>query len=205
MGALLSSLLASFFSSSMELALLGLENAGKTTLLNVLADPSRGGVTETVPTVGLNIQVVKKGAVTMKCWDIAGQSQYRGEWSRYARGVDVICFVVDAADRDKLATARTELHRMLEDRALADTPLMIVANKIDIEPHVSEAELIKTLNLDYIMDQPWVIVPISARRQTNIDIMLNWLMSQRKGSATRASGHGIGASLLSSAGSGAGA
>ena len=35
------------------------------------------------------------------------------------------------------------------------------------------------LNLDYIMDNPWIVVPISALRQTNIDRVLEWLIRQK--------------------------
>ena len=45
----------------------------------------------------------------------------------------------------------------------------MLANKIDLEPHISEAELIRELNLDYIVDNPWIVVPISALRVINID------------------------------------
>lgn len=41
--------------------------SGKTTLLSVLA---HGEPVETVPTIGLNVKVFKKGKVNMKCWDI---------------------------------------------------------------------------------------------------------------------------------------
>lgn len=61
---------------------------------------------------------------------------------------------------------------------LATTPIMICANKIDLEPHISEQDLIRELNLDYIMDNPWVVVPISALRQVNIDRVLEWLVRQ---------------------------
>lgn len=85
---------------------------------------------------------------------------YRDQWSRYTRGscscrlltaklqrrlagCDGILFVVDTYARERLPEARKELHRLLEDRALATTPILICANKIDLEPHVDEAELIK--------------------------------------------------------------
>jgi GTPase SAR1 family protein len=112
--------------------------------MNVLA---AGDTSETVPTVGLNVKVVKKGGVTMKMWDLAGQSAYRSEWSRYARGVDAIVFVVDVADSPRVAEARRELHRLLEDTTLAATPILIAANKVDISPHMPEQQLIKELNL----------------------------------------------------------
>lgn len=55
-----------------------------------------GHPVETCPTIGLNVKLVKKGGVQMKCWDIGGQAQYRSEWGRYTRGCDVIIYVVDA-------------------------------------------------------------------------------------------------------------
>lgn len=88
----MSKLLGMLYSKNLEVVLVGLENSGKTTLLNVI---SMGHPIETCPTIGLNVKLVKKGGVTMKCWDIGGQAQYRSEWGRYTRGCDVIMFVVD--------------------------------------------------------------------------------------------------------------
>lgn len=36
------------------------------------------------------------------------------------------------------------------------------------------------LNLDYIMDNPWLVVPISALRQTNVNSVVEWLIRQAK-------------------------
>jgi len=139
-----------------------------------------GHPVETCPTIGLNVKMVKKGGVQMKCWDIGGQAQYRSEWGRYTRGCDVIIYVVDANAFDHLNLARKELHRLLEDRELATTPLLVLANKIDLEPHISEPELIRELNLDYIVDNPWLVIPISALRVLNIDQVIQWLMKQSR-------------------------
>ena len=76
MGALLTKLLDTFYAKKLEVVLVGLENSGKTTLLNVLA---AGRPVETCPTIGLNVKLVRKGGVQMKCWDIGGQAQYRSE------------------------------------------------------------------------------------------------------------------------------
>ena len=161
MGQILQRMLDALYSKKLEVVLVGLENSGKTTLLNVLA---KGHPVETCPTIGLNVKLVRKGGVQMKCWDIGGQAQYRSEWGRYTRGCDVIIYVVDAHAFDTIPLARKELHRLLEDRELATTPLLVLANKIDLEPHISEAELIRELNLDYIVDNPWIVIPISALR-----------------------------------------
>ena len=126
-------------SKKLEVVLVGLENSGKTTLLQVLSD---GVPVETAPTIGLNVRMVKRGGVQMKCWDLGGQSQYRSEWGRYTRGCDAIVFVVDTHAFHLLPDAKAELHRLLEDKELATTPILVVANKIDLEPHATEAQLI---------------------------------------------------------------
>jgi ADP-ribosylation factor-like protein 8 len=60
--------------------------------------------------------MVKRGGITMKCWDLGGQAQYRAEWGRYTRGCNVIVFVVDAHAMEILPDVKIELHRLLEDR-----------------------------------------------------------------------------------------
>ena len=47
----------------MDLAIIGLENTGKTTLLNQLAT---GAPKETVPTIGLNLRIVQKGDLKLQ-------------------------------------------------------------------------------------------------------------------------------------------
>mmetsp|Transcript_4850 Transcript_4850/g.7381 ORF Transcript_4850/g.7381 Transcript_4850/m.7381 type:complete len:183 (+) Transcript_4850:83-631(+) len=175
MGNVFRKLLNVLFTKKLEVVLVGLENSGKTTLLQVLSD---GTPVETAPTIGLNVKMVKRGGVQMKCWDLGGQSQYRAEWGRYTRGCNVIIFVVDAHAMEILPDVKIELHRLLEDRELTSTPLLVVANKIDLEPHATEPQLIKELNLDYIVDNPWIIIPCSALRNTNIDEVVQWLFRQ---------------------------
>lgn len=72
---------------------------------------------------------------------------------------------------------------LLEDKEIQGIPLLILANKIDIDPHLSESDIIKGLNLDYVMDNPWVVMPISALYGTNFEQVIQWLLKQtQKGS-----------------------
>jgi len=175
MGQIFRKILNLLWQKKLEVVLVGLENSGKTTLLSVLAD---GRPVETAPTIGLNVKMVRRGGVAMKCWDLGGQSQYRQEWGRYTRGCNVIVFVVDANAIHLLPDAKAELHRLLEDRELATTALLVVSNKIDLEPHATEQMLIKELNLDYIVDNPWIIIPCSALKVVNVDQVIQWLIGQ---------------------------
>jgi Arf/Sar family protein len=36
------------------------------------------------------------------------------------------------------------------------------------------------LNLDYIVDNPWLVIPISGLRQINIDQVIDWLVKQAR-------------------------
>jgi Arf/Sar family protein len=157
--------------------LLGLENSGKTTLLNILAS---GEVVQTAPTIGLNVKSFRKGGVNMKAWDIGGQQKFRDEWGRYTRGCDVIVFMVDASDKKKIDTARYELHRLLENPELSKVPLLVLGNKVDNEPHMSHDTVIQALNLDYITENKWTMINISCTRNVNLDKVVEWLTANSK-------------------------
>eukprot|EP00759_Apiculatamorpha_spiralis_P039459 PhF_6_TR38292/c0_g1_i1/m.57130/K07955/ARL8; ADP-ribosylation factor-like protein 8 len=157
----------------LELCLVGLENSGKTTLLNVL---SVGHAIETFPTVGLNVKMVKKEGVCMKVWDLGGQERFRTEWGRYTQGCDCIIYCVDAHDFQRIHLSKKELHKLLEDRTLHGLPLLVCLNKIDLEPHLTKEEAVRDLNLDYVTENPWMVVSISALRQINVAEVVDWLV-----------------------------
>ena len=68
----------------------------------------------------------------------------------------------------------------MEIRELATIPVLVLANKIDKKPHVTEPELILELNLDYIVDNPWLVIPCSALKNINITSVVEWLVHQGK-------------------------
>ncbi|PVU90780.1 hypothetical protein BB561_004719 [Smittium simulii] len=151
-----------FWKEEMELTLVGLQNSGKTTLVNVIAS---GQFTEDmIPTVGFNMRKVNKGNVTMKLWDIGGQPRFRSMWERYCRGVNAIMqaffftsytliltffsfysFVVDSADHQKLEQARAELWTLLEKPQLSSIPVLVLGNKNDLEQSLTVDELIDAM------------------------------------------------------------
>lgn len=81
----------------MELSLIGLNAAGKTSLVNVIAT---GQFSEDmIPTVGFNMRKMTKGNVSIKLWDLGGQTRFRSMWERYCRGVNAIVYVPDLPGR----------------------------------------------------------------------------------------------------------
>merc|ERR1712063_234491 len=101
-----------FWKQEMELTMVGLQNAGKTTLVGVFAT---GGFSEDmIPTVGFNMRKVTKGSVTIKLWDLGGQPRFRSMWERYRRGVNAIVYVCDSAEHEQIELAKNELHDLMK-------------------------------------------------------------------------------------------
>ncbi|EME81374.1 uncharacterized protein MYCFIDRAFT_58894 [Pseudocercospora fijiensis CIRAD86] len=171
-------LLSLFWATEMDITMIGLQNAGKTSLLRVLA----GGefTIDSIPTVGFNMKRVQKGHVTLKCWDLGGQPRFRSMWERYCRGVNAIVFIVDSADKEALPVAKEELHILLEKPAMEGIPLLVLGNKSDLPNHASVDELIAALNLKSVTRREVSCYGISAKEETNLDAVLQWLIARAK-------------------------
>jgi ADP-ribosylation factor-like protein 8 len=163
-----------FFKEEMEITLVGLQNSGKTTLVNVLAN---GQFQEDmIPTVGFNMRKIVKGSVTMKIWDLGGQPRFRTMWERYCRGVDAILFVVDAADRSRFEAAKAEFKALLEKPQLAHIPVLVLGNKNDLADALPAELLIDVFGLAEITGREVCCYSISAKNIVNIDVTMQWLM-----------------------------
>merc|ERR1712065_83622 len=162
----------------MELTLVGLQNSGKTTLVNVFS----GGIYDEnmIPTVGFNMRKVSKGNVTIKLWDIGGQPRFRSMWERYCRGVNAIIYVVDSADHEKLEQSKKELHDLLDKPAVAGIPLLVLGNKNDLSESLTVDEVISKLELKSIGGREVCCYSISAKNQVNIDVTIDWLIKHSK-------------------------
>lgn len=62
---------------TLRLLFLGLDNAGKTTILNAMSDLP---VEEISPTQGFNLKTVEHSKYKLNCWDLGGQKAIRPYW-----------------------------------------------------------------------------------------------------------------------------
>ena len=65
-------------------------------------------------------------------WDVGGQDKIRPLWRHYFSGTQGLIFVIDSNDRDRIDEARQELHRIIQDREMKDSLLLVFANKQDL-------------------------------------------------------------------------
>ncbi|CAO3619300.1 unnamed protein product [Mucor hiemalis] len=113
MGANLSKALSKMFGSKeMRILMLGLDAAGKTTILYKL---KLNQLVTTIPTVGFNVELVTYKKCKFNVWDVGGQDKIRNLWRHYYTGTQGLIFVIDSQDRDCIDEARQELHCILSD------------------------------------------------------------------------------------------
>jgi GTPase SAR1 family protein len=139
-----------------RILMLGLDNAGKTSILFHLRDNQ---FKTTVPTVGLNIENITYKKYSLTFWDVGGQATKL--WKHYFDHIDGVIFVVDSTDEEKLLFAKDELRRLLQSatvtsstntgsgsgssrntggEGLGDVPFLLMYNKRDLVDQAKTSE-----------------------------------------------------------------
>jgi len=112
MGLFFSSLFSSLFGrKEVRVLILGLDNAGKTTILYRLQVDEP---VTTVPTIGFNVETLRYKNIKFQVWDLGGQTSIRPYWRCYYPNTDAIIFVVDSTDVERLELAKAELFALLD-------------------------------------------------------------------------------------------
>lgn len=134
-----------FTNKTGKILFLGLDNAGKTTLLGKLATDQ---IHTHRPTYHPNIEELQLGGIKLKTIDMGGHLEARRLWTDYFTHVDGVVFIVDAANEGRIDEAKKELDKLLGTEELAKTPFVILGNKIDLPKAISEDELKNRLGLN---------------------------------------------------------
>eukprot|EP01132_Coremiostelium_polycephalum_P009119 gene9119-11175_t len=139
MGNLITRLFENFansFRKDCRILCIGLDNAGKTTILYKL---KIGEIVTTIPTIGFNVESIQYKNINMTVWDIGGQDKIRPLWRHYYTNSNGIIYVVDSNDRERIEEAKEELFRVLCDDQLKGVPLKMENETIEeVESIVNE-------------------------------------------------------------------
>ena len=156
----LKNVLSTFSDRHAKILMLGLDAAGKTTVLYKL---KLNETVSTIPTIGFNVETVSPVKnVSFTVWDVGGQDKIRPLWRHYFIGCEGLIYVVDSSDKSRFAEAQNELEWILDSDEMAGVPLVILANKQDLPQAVSPADLAGSLGLDKVRNRKWHIQGTSA-------------------------------------------
>ncbi|MBN3281722.1 ARL3 protein, partial [Polyodon spathula] len=156
----------------LRIVLLGLDNAGKTTLLKKLASEDVSTIT---PTQGFNIKSVAANGMKLNVWDIGGQRKIRTFWKKYLENTDLLIYVIDSADKKRFEETGQELSDLTEDDNLKAVPVLIFANKQDLVTAAPASEIAEGLNLHTYRDREWQIQACDALSGEGVQDGMNWI------------------------------
>ncbi|XP_030283960.1 ADP-ribosylation factor-like protein 6 isoform X1 [Sparus aurata] len=175
---------------------LGLDNSGKTTIINQLKPANHSNhlgpfseewkhvsqtqTQEIVPTIGFNIEKFKNSSLSFTVFDMSGQSRYRNLWEHYYKASHAIIFVIDSGDKLRMVVAKEELEILLnhEDIRCKRVPVLFFANKMDLDSAMSSVKVSQMLSLENIKDKPWHICASNAIKGEGLQEGLEWLQEQ---------------------------
>ena len=127
MGLLISKVWSGLFGNKdYKIVIIGLNNAGKSTILYAL---HLGEVVVTQPTIGSNVEEIQHKNINLVCWDLGGQESLRPDWGLYYADTQAVVMVVDSADVERLPVVKEELFHMLEHPDLKSARILVYANK----------------------------------------------------------------------------
>jgi ADP-ribosylation factor protein 1 len=161
-----------FGKREMRILMVGLDAAGKTTILYKL---KLGEVVTTIPTIGFNVETVEYRNISFTVWDVGGQDKIRPLWRHYYQNTQGLIFVVDSNDRERVEDSREELHRMINEDELRDAVILVFANKQDLPNAMTASEITEKLGLHTIRGRNWYIQSACATNGDGLYEGLDWL------------------------------
>ena len=165
------------FKKHVRIIMIGLNGAGKTSILYQL---KLSDLVETIPTIGFNVEEIRYKSLNISIWDMGGnniiyENEVRKLWRHYYLEADGIIFVVDSTDKERFEQAKQALSLLIFDEELKGVPLLVYANKQDLNEAVYPNELFEYLNLKNIKNNKWLLQGTSALNGSGIKEGFDWL------------------------------
>ncbi|XP_044464458.1 ADP-ribosylation factor 1-like isoform X2 [Mangifera indica] len=178
MGTLFTRLFSSLLGSrEARILVLGLDNAGKTTILYRL---QMGEVVSTIPTIGFNVETVHYKNIKFQVWDLGGQTSIRPYWRCYFPNTHAVIYVVDSSDTDRILIAKEEFHSILGEEELKGAAVLFFAYKQDLPGALDDAAVSEALELHKIKNRLWTIFKTCAVKGEGLFEGLEWLSNTLK-------------------------
>ena len=157
-----------------RILMIGLDAAVKTSILYQM---KMAELVKTIPTIGFNVEQLDYKGLRFTIWDVGGQDKIRVLWKHYYQNTDILIFVVDSNDRDRIQEASEELKKMLDEKELKDCAVLIFANKQDINGALSPGEVSEKLGMSNLKGRSWLVQGSSAITGQGLKEGLDWMAS----------------------------
>jgi small GTP-binding protein len=167
-----------FSEQEVKILVLGLDAAGKTTLLYRMQTDER----TTIGALYNPVESIKINQVKFLAWDLGGQEKI---WKMYREyylpGTQGVIFLIDSHDSERIQEAREQLERLFSEESLKDAVFLILANKQDLPNALTASDLVDRMEM-YNIDEErnWTIQACSVHSGEGVEEGLNWLKEQLK-------------------------
>jgi small GTP-binding protein len=149
-------LLRRIFTKEKKIVICGLDSAGKTTMVSFLQN---GTFMEHTPTMGKELTTMEVQGIRINLMDMGGQKDFRDLWIGEANNAECVIFMIDAYARERFSEARDELWKLSD--VFKKKPLIVLANKYDLQPVAQISEIIDVLELKKLSS--FEVLPISCK------------------------------------------
>ena len=158
---------------------IGLDGAGKTSIITKLQDFKNGEIKEIYPTAFINCTHITFSNKIINCIEISGLKRYRKVWKNFYNEVDGIIFVIDGTDIGRMRIIKDLIQDI--DIHLDDMiPVVFMVNKQDIIDKSLTVEQVKNyIELDRMTtDFNWHIVKSISFSGEGINEALDYIITE---------------------------
>jgi small GTP-binding protein len=159
-------------SKEVRILILGLESAGKTTILYQI---KMGETVKTVPISEFNVESITYKGLTFTVWDIGTQDKNRILGKQYYHNADCVIFVIDSNDKERIEDAAEEFRKMLTEEELKNVICLVMANKQDLPGAIPPVEIKKILSLEQFKGRKCLVQGTSATTGQGLKEGLDWI------------------------------
>lgn len=163
-----------------KVVMLGLDNAGKTTIINRLK--SEEGLGESTPTIGFDIHTILWKDCELKIFDVGGAATHF--WSHYYSDLDALVFVVDSTDKARLEIIKMECKKIRHGLKGRPYVTVILLNKQDLKEAIGVDKFLDYTQLDLIFESDIILQKCSGLENWGLkeamDKLTNYFRFERK-------------------------
>ncbi|KAJ3117368.1 ADP-ribosylation factor protein 3 [Phlyctochytrium bullatum] len=129
------------------------------------------------PTIGLTIGKIELQNARLNFWDLGGQKDLIGIWSKYYSECHGVVFVIDSTDQARIQDVKAAFEMVITSKQIEGIPIIMLANKADLSGALSVTaikDLFGEISLK-LGARDSKVMAISALRGIGVRDAVDWL------------------------------